>query len=666
MRDALAGAPVALGQAAREPAAGPLPGADRWTCAAVDDGYELRFAPGTLDGGVLTCDALLEGEQTATFLLALQEGAGGPAFTVSFGLLCRCQARLAIPIAALAANCLPWIRRGAWVKTIARGRAVDPARVDRLRLTLLRIGDQPVRWCQTPWRLVADEPAPLEEPLLVGADHLVDRFGQSAIRDWPTRTRDEHELLDRLHRQHEEAADARWPARFGRWGGDRARRREASGFFRTARDEDGRWELVDPDGHPFFSAGCVSVRPDPVAIVTGLERACEWLPGEDGPFGGAHRFMRPPGQRSFDFLVANLVRAFGARTWYDRWADLALAQLARCGFNTVANWSDWWLAAEEGLPYVRSLEPRFPRTPTIVRGLADPWHPAFADDAAALAATLADTRDDPALIGWFLMNEPKIGFAPDPPGVLALRKPACVHAREELARRLRERYPTDDALAAAWGASWRFERVVAGDPAAEVGERARADCEAFGTHAVRTFFTRLDAACRRVDPHHLDLGARFQTVPPDWVLAGCGDVFDVFSFNCYDDRPAEKLARLGAAVDRPTLVGEWHFGATDAGLCNAGVCRVASQRDRGRAYRRYLADCVADRHCVGAHWFTLYDQSVLGRVDGECYNLGVCDICHRPYAELVDAMRAAHERLYDAPAAIAGDEPARHLPRHCF
>jgi hypothetical protein len=49
---------------------------------------------------------------------------------------------------------------------------------------------------------------------------------------------------------------------------------------------------------------------------------------------------------------------------------------------------------------------------------------------------------------------------------------------------------------------------------------------------------------------------------------------------------------------------------------------------------------------VGVHWFTLYDQSALGRFDGENYNIGFLDICNRPYEEIGQAARASHERLY--------------------
>jgi hypothetical protein len=61
----------------------------------------------------------------------------------------------------------------------------------------------------------------------------------------------------------------------------------------------------------------------------------------------------------------------------------------------------------------------------------------------------------------------------------------------------------------------------------------------------------------------------------------------------------------------------------------------------------YLEDAAAQPWCVGAHYFIMYDQSALGRFDGEAYNIGFLDVCNRPYEPLCAAARASHERLYD-------------------
>jgi hypothetical protein len=112
----------------------------------------------------------------------------------------------------------------------------------------------------------------------------------------------------------------------------------------------------------------------------------------------------------------------------------------------------------------------------------------------------------------------------------------------------------------------------------------------------------------------------------------------------------------------PVMVGEYHFGALDAGLPASGIGHVKTQADRGKAYRVYLEEAAADPYCVGAHWFTLYDESALGRSDGENYNIGFLDICNRPYQEIGDAAILTHERLYDVAAGAV--EPFANAPEY--
>ena len=144
------------------------------------------------------------------------------------------------------------------------------------------------------------------------------------------------------------------------------------------------------------------------------------------------------------------------------------------------------------------------------------------------------------------------------------------------------------------------------------------------------------------------------------------DFPDVFSINCYRERvPDDTGERIAAVADRPVMIGEWHFGALDVGLPASGIGHVRTQEDRGRAYRAYLEDAAAKPWCVGVHYFTLYDQSALGRFDGENYNIGFVDTCHRPYEPLVQAARESHERLYRVALGEVepfGDAP-EYLPR---
>ena len=52
---------------------------------------------------------------------------------------------------------------------------------------------------------------------------------------------------------------------------------------------------------------------------------------------------------------------------------------------------------------------------------------------------------------------------------------------------------------------------------------------------VRKLYHTLSAACRRADPRHLNLGARFSSAPEDWIVEAMGD-FDIFSIKCYQSQ----------------------------------------------------------------------------------------------------------------------------------
>jgi hypothetical protein len=153
----------------------------------------------------------------------------------------------------------------------------------------------------------------------------------------------------------------------------------------------------------------------------------------------------------------------------------------------------------------------------------------------------------------------------------------------------------------------------------------------------------IDSALRRHDPNHLNLGIRFGGDPPEEVLRA-GRVFDVCSINVYEYEPKKQIERTYRVTGRPVLIGEFHFGVPGDGL-GAGLVQTRDQVERGKAYRYYVEQAAAEPAFVGAHWFTWKDEPVLGRFDGENYNIGFVDVTDRPYAELVEAAKVTHRRL---------------------
>ncbi|HQE93036.1 MAG TPA: hypothetical protein PLH19_09380 [Anaerolineae bacterium] len=650
-----------LGRLHQEDTPAPLAGATMYLAQEIGAGLSYTFPCGALaDARYLTADTLLDGNQLAVFALYLQEGAEGPTFVLSYGLITQCTARLRMPLEAVNQNRWRYEREGAWLKPLCGGQRVDLRKVDRLRLGVLRKGPQPVRFCLTPITATAEEP-PLLTTLTLPAGKLLDEMGQSTLHEWPTKSRHPAEVTERLQTQLAAAPEQRLPQDFSRWGGWLGKRFAATGFFRTQRDPS-RWWLVDPDGYAFWSSGldCVSLGID--TAYEGLEAALTWLPDADGPYAQAHH-ERGEG-RAFDYLKANFIRAFGPEAAHDKWSTMTVGLLRQFGFNTVANWSDWRIARDAQVPYVRPLDGRALSVPTVYRDFPDVFHPDGERAKAAFAEQLRETRDDPAFIGYFLMNEPDWGFAQETPAAgMLFNTPKC-YTRQALSIFLRGRYGDEERLSDAWQIGVTFAALAEGEWNIPLTARAQADLADFSAIMVERLFSGLSAACREVDPHHLNLGIRYYTVPPAWAIKGMRS-FDVFSMNCYRTRvPAEEMAQINTRLDLPIMIGEWHFGALDVGLPASGIGHVPTQADRGKAFRVYLEDAAAQPWCVGVHYFTLYDQSALGRFDGENYNIGFLDTCNRPYAPLAEAARLSHERLYQvATGAVAPyDEAPEYLP----
>ncbi|MFB3880815.1 MAG: hypothetical protein ACE149_06100 [Armatimonadota bacterium] len=625
-----------------EGGAAPIPDATWYVGQQVGDGLSYRFAVGALAAArYLTADLLVDGNHSVAFSLNLQEGEKGPRFNLHFSALNQCQARMRVPLEAVDQNRWGYDREGAWLKPRCGGDRVDLTKVDRMTITISMKSDRPARFCLTPVAATADEPAKLTKPILPRGV-LMDELGQSALHDWPAKSRNHDEVTQRLKAQSAAAGTHRFPDTFSKWGGCKALRFEPTGFFRTFHDGT-RWWLVDPDGYAFWSAGMDCVRVNTDAAYDGLETALAWMPDREEYAGARHD--RWGGLRFVNYLAANLIRAFGS-DWYSKWSQIALGELRRLGFNTVANWSDWQIAKDAAFPYVRPLDFHMGSTPRVFRDFPDVFDPRFAGEAAEFAKQLDETKGDPAFIGYFLMNEPNWGFAGETPAAgMLFNTPSC-HTRRALADHLKAKHSGDAALSAAWGMDVKLADIAEGEWTARLTPAALADLEAFSTVMVERLFTGLSDACKRVDPEHLNLGARYYTVPPKWALLGM-NCFDVFSVNGYTQRIRPELEELSAYVQRPVMIGEWHFGALDVGLPASGIGHVRDQKARGQAYRVYLEDAASKPWCVGVHWFTLYDESALGRFDGENWNIGFLDVCNRPYEEIGAAARASHERLYE-------------------
>jgi len=626
------------------------------------DGISFSIPKGSLLGQkYITADMLADGNHMTRFQIKLQEGVDGRVFSFAFGVLNQCSLRVRLPLSLVDQNRWGIDREGAFLKPRCAGDRVDLMKVDRMTFTIIRKSPKPSKFCIMPV-LYSDKEVPLIVHPKLPKGKLIDDIGQSTIHNWQGKTKNASEMMSYLRARLDNAKHS-WSENMSKWGGWKEKRLDqGTGYYRTHHDGK-RWWLIDPEGYYFWSAGIDCIRVDTTANCNLLEDALIFMPDKYGDFKEIYDDRN--GHTHINYLASNYIKTFGKDGWRDLWSKIALDELKRLRVNTVGNWSEWEYASKSQFPYVRPMSFLPIRVKNMYRDFPDVFHPDFEADAGDYAKILADTKDDSALIGYFMMNEPKWAFSSELPAVgMLYNAPDCA-TRKELKLFLEKKYKSDAAFASAWKLPVTMKMIEQGSWKQRFTNEALADLEAFSQLMVERYFTILSSACKEVDPNHLNLGIRYAGVPPKWAVEGM-KAFDVFSMNCYQEKvPIEQTDRIHNLLNMPIIIGEWHFGALDVGLPSSGIGHVHTQEDRGKAYRVYIEDAAANPNCIGTHWFTLYDQSALGRFDGENYNIGFLDVCNKPHMAICDAAINSHEIIYDiadGKAAPYADAP-EYLPK---
>ena len=500
---------------------------------------------------------------------------------------------------------------------------------------------------------------------------FVDKYGQFMHDDWPGKIHNDEDLFAARD------AEAAWLAEhadgpipdadpYGGWAG--GPQLEATGFFRTEK-VNGKWWLVDPDGHLFFSHGVDCVTTSGTTGIGFRENYFSWVPAKDDPqFGAfwsvrttpqAHGFYMEPEHVPYDlfnFPRANALRKYGP-DWEQQCAERAHARMRAWGLNTIANWSDTAVRNMRRTPYTSSFAARGP----VIEGssgwwgkLCDPFAPEFEESARKNAAEeAARTGDDPWCIGWFVGNELSWGRDDREIGRAVLRSPASQPAKAAARDLLEAKYGSAEKLDAAWGThygSWDGFLSATNAPDESL---CGPDLAAIHRAVVAKYFKTVRDAIKAVAPNRLYMGCRIAW-GCDVIYEECARYCDVVSVNIYSRQPSRDLPK--GADDKPMIVGEFHFGALDRGLFHTGLVATRDQAERAECYRAYVGACLDHPRYVGTHWFQWMDQPLTGRGDGENYQIGFVTVSDTPHPELVQAARnvaaTMHQRRY---AALSGD-----------
>ncbi len=488
---------------------------------------------------------------------------------------------------------------------------------------------------------------------------FVDRYGQYKHEDWPGKNHSDEQLLrtseieNEFLEQNPSLSDR---DELGAWKNHDGQ--HATGWFRTEKI-DGRWWLISPEGRLFFSTGIDCVGLWQRTFIEGRESWFDWIPEPDSVFKSmfgyvdhVHSMADEIGGkgRTFGFHAANVYRRYG-ENYRREWGKNTYRRFSSWGINTLGNWSESSILDKSPIPFVASAG--ISGKHRQVQGAEGYWgkihdvfDPAFETSVEkGLGWATKRYGKNPLCIGYFVDNE--LSWGNDEAcsiAVWTLRSPEDQPCRRLLITSLKSKYSQLADLNAAWGTdaeSWDRLRAPT-----SLNEACRKDLEVFIQQFCEKYFSTVARQVHRNAPHQLYLGSRFSGYTRIAVGA-CAQFSDVISFNIYEPRIDPESWDWLREIEKPALIGEYHFGATDRGMFHPGLVEAKDQAERGELYKAYVRSVAEHPSFVGCHWFQYIDEPITGRPhDGENYNIGFVDVTDTPYPELVKSAREVHSQVY--------------------
>ncbi|MEO1246846.1 MAG: agarase [Pseudomonadota bacterium] len=401
---------------------------------------------------------------------------------------------------------------------------------------------------------------------------IVDEFGQNAKVDFPAKIHSLEELRQAANDELAALAESglmRDRSRFGGW--KDGPKLEATGYFR-AQKVDGKWWLVDPDGHLFFSNGLANVRMANLTTFTGVDfrdqsvryvdpdevtpedsigivrvpddvletryisselrhKMFNWLPEYDDELADHYSFRRSAimgpldGGETFSFYRANLERRYGEtepESYVRKWEEVTLARMNDWGFTSFGNWVDPAFYPNEKVPYFANgwIIGDFKTLSSeheVWAPMPDPFDPEFVRRAEITISVIADEiKGSPWCVGVFVDNEKSWGFRDGTVehryGVIldALSNNAGESpAKAAFADYLEDTYESISVLNERWNTAFDgWDDVRASVVLPDYTPQAIEDISTLLELLSNEYFTVVHDTLERILPNHLYMGAR--------------------------------------------------------------------------------------------------------------------------------------------------------------
>ncbi len=387
------------------------------------------------------------------------------------------------------------------------------------------------------------------------------------------------------------------PEDFTRYGFLKNLKGKKTGFFHTEKIN-GRWWIVDPDGHAGFSL-----------MINNVEKG-----------------LSPTNEKAFK------------RKFKDDsdWMKQTMAFFREIGFNGTGCWSDddairaynksakypfaysrclYWMrqyAKEKGVAY-HNVTKKNPNKCIFV------FDPEFEKYCMERAKELVQYADDPNLLGYFTDNELPI-LKVNMDGYLNF--PKSDPGRQAVDKYLKEK---------------GIERE-------DITDEHRLE---FAGIVAEKYYSIVSKALRTYDKNHMFLGTRLNsgTKHIKGVIEACGRHADILSVNYYGswDLTKKHYEDWAKYADIPFQITEFYTKGEDTGMPNISGSGwiVKTQKDRGYAYQHFCLSMLKAPNCVGWHWFKYQDNDPEAVKDPSNVdaNKGMVDNNYNPYTDLSDLMK---------------------------
>ncbi len=276
---------------------------------------------------------------------------------------------------------------------------------------------------------------------------FVDQYGQTSLQeDWAGKIHNDQDLKSGHRREAAELSAGMEALKgatnldaYGGWA--TGPQLQAGGWFRTEKRA-GKWWLVTPSGHLFWSTGIDCVSPVCANVPgNGNLDLFSWLPPAGDPLC-AYSWSW-----GVDFYQMNLFRTYG-QDWPAPWRKSTGDRMTAWGFNTLGAWAGDKEYAELKKPFTVDLSGG--NMDTIKKAVPDSYSRIWATNLESLIEEQTRAwKDNPLCIGYFVGNEmpwPERGELP----VEALKLPGSRAVKAAFATILKTQYSAIEKLNQAW------------------------------------------------------------------------------------------------------------------------------------------------------------------------------------------------------------------------